>query len=258
MAREKGDHYYDPFPTQLRLLLDGNSERGEVTQAQLAKDLKVTRQTISLYVNGNTKPDFETFKAIADYFDVPYEFLFGVTNSVKKENIDIAAKTGLTDKAIENLVSLKRRADLEREEQEQFEQGISDDGRELYLSEFKNEPNGPIKLIIINCFLEKDKINRLSIPILNYITNVRRLRSKRDGIHFLEKLINDPESGIELAIPSTVTLDELEKLQAQNKISQALELESIQDEIERAEWSMSKFLTNFAVVLADEIIEHFE
>ena len=60
-----------PFPRKLRGLM----ERGKVTQEMLAKHLGVTRQTVSLYANGQIVPDIYKAQQIADYFDVGIGYL---------------------------------------------------------------------------------------------------------------------------------------------------------------------------------------
>jgi DNA-binding XRE family transcriptional regulator/phage FluMu protein Com len=50
-------------------------ERGKVTQEMLAKHLGVTRQTVSLYANGQIVPDIYKAQQIADYFDVGIGYL---------------------------------------------------------------------------------------------------------------------------------------------------------------------------------------
>lgn len=92
-----------PFPKRLRKLLDENS----VSQARLADFVGVTRQAISLYATGQSTPDINVFCKIADYFDVPYDYLLGKTISKKRENIDINKITGLNDEAIERLKQFK-------------------------------------------------------------------------------------------------------------------------------------------------------
>jgi transcriptional regulator with XRE-family HTH domain len=110
------DAYNKPFAKRLRALM--NNEHGisplgrKLTQAELAEALSnagfpTKRQTISLYINGTTAPDMEKFKAIADYFGVSYDYLLGASDSLNRENIDISAKTGLTDAAIQTLGVLK-------------------------------------------------------------------------------------------------------------------------------------------------------
>ena len=47
------------------------------TQDELAKALDVSKSAISMYENGNRKPDFETLEAIADYFNVDIDYLLG-------------------------------------------------------------------------------------------------------------------------------------------------------------------------------------
>ncbi len=49
----------------------------QLTQGEIAKKLKLSKSTISMYENGKRTPDFETFKLIADYFNVSLDFLIG-------------------------------------------------------------------------------------------------------------------------------------------------------------------------------------
>ena len=64
-----------PFPKKLRMLM---GER-DVTQETLAKHLDVTRQTISLYANGQAVPDIYKAQLIADYFGVSIGYLLSNT-----------------------------------------------------------------------------------------------------------------------------------------------------------------------------------
>lgn len=49
-----------------------------VSQAELAEVLKISRQAISNYEKGLREPKLETWKKLADYFDVPIGYLQGV------------------------------------------------------------------------------------------------------------------------------------------------------------------------------------
>lgn len=61
------------FSEQLKKL---RLERG-LTQVQLAKLLKISKSSISMYENGNREPDFETEELIADFFNVNLATLRG-------------------------------------------------------------------------------------------------------------------------------------------------------------------------------------
>ena len=47
------------------------------TQEEVAKDLKLQKQTYQNYELGKREPDIETLKKIANYFDVSLDFLCG-------------------------------------------------------------------------------------------------------------------------------------------------------------------------------------
>ena len=87
------------FPKRLKLLL----EETNTSQAKLSKYLDITRQTISLYVTGQSTPDIYIFEKIAEYFEVSYDYLLGKTESKVRENIGISEKLGLSDVAIKAL-----------------------------------------------------------------------------------------------------------------------------------------------------------
>lgn len=51
------------------------------TQKDVAKYLGITEQALSFYERGKREPKLETWKKLADYFDVPVGYLQGVNNS---------------------------------------------------------------------------------------------------------------------------------------------------------------------------------
>lgn len=55
-------------------------EKRELTQEELARELGISKSTISMYENGNREPDFEMQEAIADYFNVGLDYLMGRVN----------------------------------------------------------------------------------------------------------------------------------------------------------------------------------
>ena len=55
-----------------------------LTQDDLAKKLKISKSSISMYENGNREPDFETLELIADFFNVDMNFLLGRSDSTTR------------------------------------------------------------------------------------------------------------------------------------------------------------------------------
>lgn len=95
---------YDlPFPMRLRQLMDET----DTSQQALADSVGVTRQAVAQWKDGKTIPDIYNFKRIAEFFKVPYEYLFGDTNSKVRENMTLADSLGLSDDAIEILRKIK-------------------------------------------------------------------------------------------------------------------------------------------------------
>ncbi|MTD41935.1 helix-turn-helix domain-containing protein [Erwinia sp. CPCC 100877] len=55
------------------------------TQEELAKQLFVTRQTISKWENGKTIPDIQTLNRICDFYHIQLSFLLSEDSSERKE-----------------------------------------------------------------------------------------------------------------------------------------------------------------------------
>jgi transcriptional regulator with XRE-family HTH domain len=96
---ECSDSYHWPFPKRFRLLIDET----RVSQQEIADHVGVSRQAISQWKNGVTIPDMYHFRKVADFFNVPMEYLLGETKSRLRENINAANDLGLSDKAITKL-----------------------------------------------------------------------------------------------------------------------------------------------------------
>lgn len=59
-----------------------------LSQADIAKALGVTRQAISLYEQGRREMKLETLKKIADFFNVPVDYLLGISKDRSTLTID--------------------------------------------------------------------------------------------------------------------------------------------------------------------------
>ena len=90
--------------------LKGLIEDQNISQKTLADSLGVTRQAISLYINGQRTPDIKVLEDICAYFNVTADYLLGRTSSksTEIEDISISNRTGLSDCAIKVLAQLKR------------------------------------------------------------------------------------------------------------------------------------------------------
>ena len=93
------DNYHSPFPKRLRLLFDET----RCSQQEVADVIGVSRQAISQWRNGLTNPDAFNFRKLAEFFNVPLEYLFGDTDSRVKENQVLADSLGLSDFSIQKL-----------------------------------------------------------------------------------------------------------------------------------------------------------
>ena len=67
------------FNTRLENLL----EEKNLTQKELAKELNVSKSTISGYITNYRKPDFYMIINLAKYFDVSTDYLLGLSEEKK-------------------------------------------------------------------------------------------------------------------------------------------------------------------------------
>lgn len=91
------------FPTRLRELM---KERG-INQKELATAIGMRPQTVSLYTGGQSAPDINCLRKIAEYFHVSADWLIGLAdpdNSTADEKLKMISEyTGLNNEAVQNL-----------------------------------------------------------------------------------------------------------------------------------------------------------
>ena len=102
------------FPRRLREIM---KERGE-NQTTLAKKITeqystIQRQTISLYMNGQSKPDTERLTAIAKVLDVSSDWLLGISDCQSTDfNVRKITETiGISEETIASLILQKKHLD---------------------------------------------------------------------------------------------------------------------------------------------------
>lgn len=91
------------FATNLRECMDNKG----VSQSALAQQIGVQRQTVSLYMSGQSSPNTEILTNIANALDVSADYLLGLSVVPLVDESLIAAHeyTGLSPKALENIHS---------------------------------------------------------------------------------------------------------------------------------------------------------
>lgn len=75
-----------------------------LSQPQLAEEIGLTKQTISLWERGVRRPDFETMEKLADYFGVSLGYLIGTTDDPTAGEND--PNVGIEDEAIQEIETL--------------------------------------------------------------------------------------------------------------------------------------------------------
>ena len=68
-----------------------------LTQDELAEKLHTSRSRVSMYEQGKRQPDFEMQEAIADFFNVNIDYLFGRSDSSMSVLIETASKLSKED-----------------------------------------------------------------------------------------------------------------------------------------------------------------
>lgn len=77
-----------------------------ITQADLAAELGVSRGSIGYYENNERTPDIEFLSAVAQKFDVTYDYLLGESVSAIPEYANISDRLMLSDYAISKIFEL--------------------------------------------------------------------------------------------------------------------------------------------------------
>lgn len=81
-------------------------EEADISQKELAKRLKISNVTLSQYENNVRRPDLQTLKIIADYFDVSSDYLIG--RSGNKNNVEKSVNDDILSDFPEGVQILRR------------------------------------------------------------------------------------------------------------------------------------------------------
>lgn len=106
----KADKAYETennvFPKRLSEIMKERGENQTTLAEKITKQyLTIQRQTISLYMNGQSKPDTERLTAIAKTLDVSADWLLGLSEAKSTDNDlrSICDYTGLSESAVKFL-----------------------------------------------------------------------------------------------------------------------------------------------------------
>lgn len=98
------------FPKRLRKLM----ENRWITQKALADAINMRPQTVSLYTTGQSFPDVNTLKKIAEFFNISADYLIGVSDvqGLDPDIKFICKYTGLPESSIQWIHSISKKKDL--------------------------------------------------------------------------------------------------------------------------------------------------
>ncbi|MBS7398061.1 MAG: helix-turn-helix transcriptional regulator [Ruminiclostridium sp.] len=141
----KEKDYNSPFAVRLRELSSG------MTQQEIADGVGVSRQNIGQFLLGNNQPDITTLEKLADYFNVSTDYLLCRTDIKTADTTvqDICEYTGLSEKALKNVVNMRKVEILANEPLR------PDDWEQFKAQKDKS------RLLILNKLLENRKLLRL-------------------------------------------------------------------------------------------------
>lgn len=89
------------FSDMLRLL----RKQRNITQDQLAKDMELSKSSISMYENGLRLPSFEVLEAFADYFNVSLSVMNGEPeNGAHRIPVVGSVRAGIPTEAVEDVI----------------------------------------------------------------------------------------------------------------------------------------------------------
>ena len=130
----EGYDYFSTFPQRFSSLMLSQN----VTQKTIAEVCGVQRQSVSGWMNGNTRPDILSLVEIAKYFNVSTDYLLGLTDykTDSKATRELCSTLGLSEEAVKILSAddtstiAKQWKALVPTEQSDYLGGVSEDDDE--------------------------------------------------------------------------------------------------------------------------------
>ena len=97
------------FATRLAEIMKNNETGINLSEAELADSLGYSKQTINNYLSGKTIPDIDVLKKISVLYNVPADYLIGLTSSYStdKDRRYISDELGFSDDMINRILAFK-------------------------------------------------------------------------------------------------------------------------------------------------------
>lgn len=128
----------DTFSKRLKAL----REEKKLSQTDLAKELGISRGSLSFYENAERTADIEVLYKVSDYFGVTLDYLLGKSDNRTRETADIGDITGLSDDAIHALEKMNADGNY-------YVIDDTESGQPIYWKKY---------MVILNCLLEDNKL----------------------------------------------------------------------------------------------------
>lgn len=124
--------------------------QNHISQDRLAKELNVGRTTITNYESGESKPDIEMVKKIANYFNVSIDYLLDNEQQKEPENIEFKKEYNFTEKQEEILEYVKQLDDYQCKVAKVYFQTLLNDFQESEISQNKSKTEWILFLLLEN------------------------------------------------------------------------------------------------------------
>ena len=167
------------FATKLKELL----KKRNISQSELARGVKLTRSSISHYVNGNVEPTHNNVVAIARYLKVPVSYFIDNYNddSLNYEIINETLNSKLSIIAIESMIKSTKNKEITWGIDETYNLFVQEDSDKLTRIGYVRKNNSDFYFFQIDKFsinIEFDENNEF----------VLKLKELYDEVEYLEKI----------------------------------------------------------------------
>lgn len=246
-----------PFAKRLSILM----KKRNVTQEDLAKEIReksgepFDRQTVSRYIHGSSAPDMEKFMIIADFFKASYDYLLGKSDTPQRDFIDITARTGLLDKAIDSLSAMKNISEEELDEKDQH-----------YKLNLKIKKDYKKYIKLINHLLSRDYFISYATTVIEYIENSKQWVEIINEIKNVEKgtgrkaKIGDIDLNM-FHDTSVIDFDYNENPTGDDVVDELMlnfKCDDFLDKIKYQEWLMIEKLKKLSLSFADSLMKEID